>query len=39
VLPAADNNIVVFGEPGVKTQPDDATKALDAVGFKFSTGS
>ena len=39
VLPAADNQIAVFGEPGVKLQPDEATKALDAVGFKFKTGS
>jgi len=39
VLPAGDNQIAVFGEPGVKLQPDDATKALDAVGFKFNTGS
>lgn len=39
VLPAADNQIAVFGEPGVKLQPDDAAKALDAVGFKFSEGS
>lgn len=39
VLPAADNQIAIFGEPGVKLQPDDAAKALDAVGFKFKTGS
>ena len=39
VLPAADNQIAIFGEPGVKLQPDEATKALDAVGFKFSSGS
>ncbi len=39
VLPAADHQIAVFGEPGVKLQPDDATKAADEVGFKFSTGS
>lgn len=39
VLPAANNQVAVFGEPGVKLQPDDATKALDEVGFKFNAGS
>lgn len=39
VLPAADNQIAVFGEPGVKLQPDDEVKAADEVGFKFNTGS
>lgn len=39
VLQAADNQIAVFGEPGVKTQPDNAAKAADEVGFKFTTGS
>lgn len=37
VLPGADNSISVFGEPGVKSQPDEAAKALEEVGFKFST--
>lgn len=39
VLQAANNKIAVFGEPGVKLQPDDAKKAADEVGFKFNTGS
>lgn len=39
VLQAANNKIAVFGEPGVKLQPDDAQKAADEVGFKFSSGS
>ena len=39
VLQAANAKIAVFGEPGVKLQPDDAQKAADEVGFKFSTGS
>ncbi|MGB3809658.1 MAG: YCF48-related protein [Parvibaculum sp.] len=39
VLQAANDKIAVFGEPGVKLQPDDATKAADEVGFKFNTGS
>lgn len=39
VLPAADSKIAVFGEPGVKLQPDEAAAAADAVGFKFNTGS
>ena len=39
VLPGADHKIAVFGEPGVKMQPDDAAKAADEVGFKFNTGS
>lgn len=39
VLQAANNKIAVFGEPGVKLQPDDAVKAADEVGFKFNTGS
>jgi photosystem II stability/assembly factor-like uncharacterized protein len=39
VLQAANNKIAVFGEPGVKLQPDDAKKAADEVGFKFSSGS
>lgn len=39
VLQAANNQIAVFGEPGVKLQPDDAKKAADEVGFKFKTGS
>ncbi|MDO8421725.1 MAG: YCF48-related protein [Parvibaculum sp.] len=37
VLPGADNTISVFGEPGVKSQPDEASKAAEEVGFKFST--
>ncbi|MES1991542.1 MAG: YCF48-related protein [Pseudomonadota bacterium] len=39
VLPGSDNTISVFGEPGVKSQPDDEKKAADEVGFKFNTGS
>jgi photosystem II stability/assembly factor-like uncharacterized protein len=39
VLQAANNKIAVFGEPGVKLQPDDAEKAANEVGFKFNTGS
>ena len=39
VLPGSDSTISVFGEPGVKSQPDDEKKAADAVGFKFNTGS
>lgn len=31
--------IAVFGEPGVKLQPDDAVKAAEEVGFRFSSGS
>jgi photosystem II stability/assembly factor-like uncharacterized protein len=39
VLPAANDQIAVFGEPGVKLQSDNAEKAADEVGFKFNTGS
>lgn len=31
--------IAVFGEPGVKIQPDTAAKAAEEVGFRFTSGS
>ena len=31
--------IAVYGEPGVKLQPDTAAAAADAVGFHFTSGS
>ncbi len=39
VLEGAPGKIEVFGEPGVKEQPDDAVTAAKEVGFHFTSGS
>jgi photosystem II stability/assembly factor-like uncharacterized protein len=39
VLQGAPGKIEVFGEPGIKEQPDDAVTAAKEVGFHFSSGS
>lgn len=39
VTQGPEGQIVVYGEPGVKLQPDTAAKAADEVGFRFTSGS
>lgn len=39
VTQGPQGQISIFGEPGVKLQPDTAAAAEEEVGFKFSSGS